>query len=124
LRRRFAEDVAIAEDVGTKMSTRSSELQYASAELLKRDTTAPPSPEPGHKTAPKKARAASAKPAPARPEAPSAAAVAEAAQTNQLKQKAFAAEVAGARREAAAAFRLEGTVSLLWPPSGLCSAGS
>lgn len=121
LRKRFAEDVVIAEEVGAKMSTRSSELQYASAELLRQDPTAPVQVEAERKTAARKTRTAPTRPAPAPPRP--AAAVAEAAETNQLKQKAFADDVAGARCEAAAAFSLEGTVSLLAPGRGFRSAG-
>ncbi len=114
---RFAQDLAIAEEVGAKMSNRSSEFQFASAELLRQDPAARAHVDTQRKAAAKKPHAAPARPA----AAPPAAAVAEAAETNQVKQKAFAADVAAARIEAQSKFAIEGTISVIEPATGTCA---
>lgn len=119
--KRFAQDLAIAEEVGAKMSTRTSEFQFASAELLKQDPAAQAHVETPRSASAKKPHAAATRPPVARPGAPPAAAVAEAAETNQVKQKAFAADVAAARIEAQSRFAIEGTISVIEPAAGTCA---
>jgi hypothetical protein len=117
LSRRFAEDVTLAEAVGAKMGERSREFQYASDEILKEDPAARAYVARQQKAParPTTSRRPTAAPRPLPADAPPAAAVADATETNQIKQKAFAEEVAVAKAEADAAFSLEGKVGV-WTP--------
>ena len=123
-RKRFEEDLIIAEQVGAKMADRAKEYQYASDELLKEDPKAQTYVATERQAAARKPRKRpqAAEPAQVPAGAPPAAAVALATDTNQLKQKAFADDVAVAKSDAGAAFSLEGKVGLLVPVCVPCGA--
>jgi hypothetical protein len=118
LRRRYDEDVALAEAVGARMADRSKEFRYASDELLKGDPAAKSYVAKQQRT---KRRKTTTPPVPA--DAPPAAAVALTTETNQVKQKAFAEDVAVARAETDRAFSLEGKIGSWLPGCAVCGVG-
>ena len=124
LRRRFDEDVALAEALGAKMADRSREFQYASDELLKGDPAAMTYVAKQQKVTARAKKPHPSTSAPRLPaDAPPAAAVALTTETNQVKQKAFAEDVAVAKAEADSAFSLEGTVGQRTPRCSVCGVG-
>ena len=147
LKARFNQDLVIADEIGTKMADRSREFGYASEQLVatepeakrylasypitavepgatptKRKTTKPKA-TPAYKAPPPKTTAKTTRP-PAKAPPPKAApvvAVAQETNTNQIKQKKFADEVAVAKTEGETAFSLvEGKVSVIVPPCLVC----
>jgi hypothetical protein len=95
-RRRFDEDLRIADEVGAKMGERAREYRYAADELERQ------SPSPAATRT--KGRAAAG-----------TGTVAAATQTNQIKQRAFTDDVQVAKTKAPAVFALEGQVGMTAP---------
>jgi len=149
VKERFNRDLVIADEIGTKMTDRGREFEYASNQLVAADPNAkvyltryPLSPVESQpatsssvkaKTSPKartpatvrtKTRVAKTPKAP--PPPPSAApvvAVAQETNTNQIKQKKYSNEMAVAKAESSKAFSLEGQVGLILPPCLACGSG-
>jgi len=146
LRERFTGDLAIADEVGTKMADRSREFDYASNQLVAENPEAksylasyPMTPAESI-TPPTASKAATThklptthKPVPVAPRPPVKAkapppkaapvvAVAQETNTNQIKQKKYSNEVAVAKAESSKAFSLEGQVGLILPPCLACGS--
>jgi uncharacterized membrane protein len=145
LQARFNQDLAIADEVGTKMADKSREFVYASDQLVAEnpeaksylasypitseapvtpttETRVAPSPKPAPK--PKVVtRAPSPPPKAPPPKAAPVVAVAQETNTNQLKQKKYSNEVAVAKSESSKAFSLEGQVGLILPVCPACTHG-
>jgi hypothetical protein len=119
----FNEDVEFARGLGSKFEERGNEFRFASDQLVSPTPAvaqATPTPAPTTTSTPRPSTPRPA-PAPARTAAaskpPEIQNVAQLTESNQVKRKALADDIAGAQTAAARSFELEGSISRL-PAAG------
>jgi hypothetical protein len=124
----FNEDVEFARGLGSKFEERGTEFRFASDQLVGPTPAvaqATPTPAPTTTTAPRPSTPRPAAPArtAAASKPPEIQNVAQLTESNQVKRKALADDIAGAQTAAARSFELEGSISRLPAAGGVAQNG-